>query len=248
MTGPAQGAVLVLGARSDMGVAIAHRFARAGHPLWLAGRDVEAMAADAADIGLRHGVDTRTLAFDALDVAGHAAFVAALPAVPAVVVCCVGLLGDQAESQRDAAAASLVLRSNFEGPALALEALAEPMAAAGGGSIVGIGSVAGERGRASNYVYGAAKAGFAAYLSGLRNRLAGRGVQVLTVLPGYVATRMTAGMTLPPALTAQPAEVGEAVYRAVIAGRDVIHVRPVWGLIMAIIRALPETLFKRLKL
>jgi short-subunit dehydrogenase len=138
-----------------------------------------------------------------------------------------------------------VIRSNFEGPAMALAELANRFEARGSGVLVGISSVAGERGRASNYVYGAAKAGFTAYLSGLRNRLAKRGVHVVTVLPGFVATRMTEGMDLPARLTAQPGEVAEAVLRAVERRRDVIYVRPVWRVVMGIIRAMPEPVFKR---
>ena len=118
----------------------------------------------------------------------------------------------------------------------------------GGGTIIGISSVAGERGRASNYIYGSAKAGFSAFLSGLRNRLFRKGVRVITVKPGFVATRMTEGMALPKALTAHPEEVGAAVVQAERHRRDVVYVRPIWRLIMLVIRLLPEGLFKRLSL
>ena len=114
--------------------------------------------------------------------------------------------------------------------------------------IVGISSVAGDRGRGSNYIYGSAKAGFTAYLAGLRNRLAGEGVHVLTVKPGFVATAMTEGLDLPAPLTAQPEELGAAVLRAVAKKRNVIYTRPVWRLIMGVIRAIPEPIFKKLSL
>ena len=114
--------------------------------------------------------------------------------------------------------------------------------------IIGVGSVAGDRGRASNYyVYGSAKVGFGAFLSGLRNRLAKAGVHVLTVKPGFVRTKMTEGLKLPAALTAQPQEVAEAVFRAAAHGRDGIYVKARWRLIMAIIGLIPEKIFKRLK-
>lgn len=240
--------VLILGARSDMARAIARRFAKAGGTIRLAARDSEALQADSADLALRFGVATSVHTFDALDIAGLAAFAAALPELPDVVVCAVGAMEDQVRLQDDPVASAAVLRTNFEGPALVLGHFAGLFEARGRGVIVGISSVAGERGRASNYVYGAAKAGFTAFLSGLRNRLAGRGVQVVTVLPGFVATRMTEGMDLPRRLTAQPEEVAEAAYRAVRRRRDVVYVRPIWRLIMAVIRALPEWLFKRTKL
>lgn len=240
--------VLILGARSDIGLAVAHRFAAAGHPIQLAARAPETLEADRADLALRHGVAVTLHTFDVLDTASHPGFVADLGTLPQIAVCAVGLMGEQAGSQIDPAAAALVLRSNFEGPAAILGLLANRFEARGSGTIVGISSVAGNRGRATNYVYGSAKAGFTAWLSGLRNRLAKKGVHVLTVLPGFVATRMTAGLDLPAKLTAQPAEVAEAVFRAVTAGRNVIYVRPVWALIMTIIRNIPESLFKRMKL
>lgn len=240
--------VLILGARSDIGMAVAHRFAAAGHPIQLAARAPETLEADGSDLRLRHGVPVTLHAFDVLDTASHQSFVAGLNPLPQVVVCAVGLMGEQAISERDPVAAARVLRSNFEGPASILALLANRFEARGSGTLVGISSVAGERGRATNYVYGAAKAGFTAWLSGLRNRLAKRGVHVLTVLPGFVATRMTAGMDLPAKLTAQPAEVAGAIYRAVQSSRNVIYVKPVWALIMAIIRNIPERVFKGMKL
>jgi short-subunit dehydrogenase len=165
------------------------------------------------------------------------------------VVCVVGELGDQARAQVDLGHATLVLRTNFEGPALLLGLFAERFAARGSGTLVGVSSVAGDRGRASNYVYGSAKAGFTAFLSGLRNRLAPAGVKVVTTKPGFVRTRMTAGMKLPPVLTAEPDEVARAIIAAADAkGRDVVYVRGIWWMVMTIICGIPERIFKRLRL
>ena len=138
------------------------------------------------------------------------------------------------------------MRTNYLGPALLMGALAERFERRGSGVLVGVSSVAGERGRAANYVYGSAKAGFTAFLSGLRNRLATPGVHVVTVKPGYVRTRMTAGRELPEPLTARPDEVAAATVNAIRRRRHVIYVRPVWRLIMLLVRALPEPIFKRL--
>ncbi|AXQ95945.1 SDR family oxidoreductase (plasmid) [Cereibacter azotoformans] len=240
--------VLILGAGSDIARAIARRLAADGHPLQLAARDAARLEADRRDLELRHAVAVTLHEFDACDIAAIPAFLDGLPALPGIAVSAVGLLGAQAASERDPAAALAVLRTNFEGPAMVFAELANRMEAQGRGTLVGISSVAGDRGRATNYIYGAAKAGYTAFLSGLRNRLARKGVQVITVLPGFVATRMTEGMNLPARLTARPEEVAEAVARAIGRRQDVIYVRPVWRLIMAIIRALPEALFKRLKL
>jgi short-subunit dehydrogenase len=241
MTGP----VLILGARSDIARATARAFAAIGHPIQLAARDAETMAADQADLQTRFGVAVTLHDFDALDTGSHDAFVDTLPALPQIVVCAVGVLGDQTENEDDTAAARNVMRSNFEGPALMLGVLANRFAVRGSGTVVGISSVAGDRGRASNYVYGAAKAGFAAFLSGLRNRLAKQGVHVVTVLPGFVNTAMTAGIDTPALLTAEPAEVADAIVKAVKRSRNVIYVRRIWWLVMAIIRNIPEPVFKK---
>jgi short-subunit dehydrogenase len=240
--------VLILGGRSDIGLAIAHRFAAAGHPVQLAARQANTLAADKADIEVRHGVAVSLHELDILVPDSFSAFVDGLPALPGIAVCVVGLLGDQAVAQTDLAAATRTLRSNFEGPALLTGLLASRFEQRGGGTLVGVSSVAGERGRASNYVYGSAKAGYTAFLSGLRNRLAKKNVHVLTVVPGFVATRMTEGMDLPARLTASPQEVAEAVFKGVAAARNVIYVKPIWRPIMAAIRALPERMFKGMSL
>ena len=242
------GTVLVLGGRSDIGRAIATRFAKAGHAIVLAARDAETLEPVRADLAVRHDVAVTLAEFDVLRTDRMAGFADALDPAPQIVVSVVGVMGTQAESERDPDAAALVMRANYEGPALILGLFAERMVPAGRGTLVGVSSVAGDRGRASNYVYGSAKAGLTAFLSGLRNRLNGTGIHVITVKPGFVATRMTEGMDTPAALTAQPAEVGEAVYRAVTRGRDVIYVRPVWRVVMGIIQALPEVVFKKTSL
>ncbi|MEL7105727.1 MAG: SDR family oxidoreductase [Pseudomonadota bacterium] len=240
--------VLILGARSDIGKAAAHAFAALGHPIQLAARRVETLETDRSDIAVRHNVEVSLHEFDALDTASHAGFVDALPALPDTAICVVGLMGEQSENERDLDLAAQVMRSNYEGPASILSVLANRFEERGHGTLVGISSVAGLRGRATNYVYGSAKAGFTAFLSGLRNRLAKTGVHVVTVLPGFVATQMTEGLDLPEKLTAQPSEVGEAIAAAVQKKRNIVYVRRIWQLVMLIIRNIPEPIFKKLKL
>ena len=239
---------LILGARSDIGKAVAHKFAALGHPVQLAARNAASLEADKTDMELRYRVAVSLHDFDALALDTHDSFVAALPELPRIAVCAVGLMGQQAENERDVTTAARVIRSNFEGPASILAILANRFEERGSGTIVGISSVAGDRGRATNYVYGSAKAGFTAFLSGLRNRLAKRGVHVVTILPGFVATQMTEGMDLPAKLTAEPNEVADAIARAVERRKDVIYVRPIWRLIMLIIRTIPERIFKGMKI
>lgn len=116
------------------------------------------------------------------------------------------------------------------------------------GTIIGLSSVAGERGRQSNFIYGSAKAGFTAYLSGLRNYLFHKKINVITIKPGFMATKMTEGLPLNPKLTATPKEAAEGIYKAFKKRKDVAYILPVWSVIMLIIRNIPEFIFKKLKL
>lgn len=241
-------AVLILGARSDIGMAVAHRFAAQGYRVQLAARDAASLETDKSDIEVRHGASVTLHEFDALATQTHAAFVAGLPELPAIAVCAVGLLGDQTASERDAKSAIQVMRSNYEGPASILAELANRFVERGSGTLVGISSVAGLRGRATNYVYGSAKAALTTFLSGLRNRLARHDVHVVTILPGFVATRMTEHMDLPKLMTARPQEVAEAIHRAAEKKYNIIYVRPVWRVVMSAIKLIPESVFKKMRL
>ncbi|MEN3974110.1 SDR family oxidoreductase [Emcibacter sp. SYSU 3D8] len=244
-----QRTVLVLGGTSDIGFAIARRYAEQGWTVLLAARDADRAERNANDLRLRYRGEAVAVAFDALSLEFHARFLDGLGMLPDTAVCVIGVLGDQARAEADPDHAAAILRANFEGPALLLGEIARRMAARGRGTIVGVSSVAGDRGRGSNYVYGSAKAGLTAFLSGLRNRFAGQGVHVMTVKPGFVRTAMTEGMKLPGQITAEPGQVGRAVYRAAEKSRrNVIYVLPVWRLIMLIIGHIPEFLFKKLKL
>jgi short-subunit dehydrogenase len=159
-----------------------------------------------------------------------------------------GYLGDQSKAETNWEEARRIIDTNYTGCVSILNVVAEAYAKKGAGTIVGISSVAGDRGRQSNYIYGSAKAGFTAYLSGLRNRLFKQKVNVITVKPGFVNTKMTAGLKLPPGLTAQPDQVAKRVGAAVSSGKSVVYVLPIWALVMLVIRCLPEFIFKRLKL
>lgn len=245
----AQQTVLILGGTSDIARATALAFARHNWGVRLAGRTLSELQREAADISARTTCQVTVHPFDVLDTGSFVEFADGLPDLPDVVISVVGLLGEQARAEVDFDHAKEIIRSNYEGPALILSLFAERFVARGHGTIIGISSVAGDRGRGSNYVYGSAKAGFSAFLSGLRNRLAISGnIHVMTVKPGFVRTRMTEDMKLPPLLTAAPAEVGEAVFKALGRRKDVIYVRPIWSLVMLIIRLMPERIFKRLKL
>ena len=240
--------VLLVGSTSDIGRAAARAYAEAGYGIMLAARDPQRAQRDADDIATRSGHPVELHVLDVLDTNALAGFVEKLSPLPHTVVCLVGELGEQTRAETDLAHAAHIIQTNFTAPALLLGLFARDFQKRGFGTIIGVSSVAGDRGRASNYLYGSAKAGFSAFLSGLRNRLNGYGVKVITVKPGFVRTRMTAGLKLPPLLTAEADEVGRAILQAGEKGRDVVYVRPIWRVVMAIIRAMPEAVFKRLKI
>ena len=236
--------VLIIAAGSDIGAALAQGYAARGCELILTSRDPATLATLRSDLELRHRVGVKLVACDVVTTDPDA-FFDGLGVVPGTVVMVAGLLGEQLTAAADTAHADAIMATNYNGPARLLLAAARRMA---GGSIIGISSVAGDRGRASNFVYGSAKAGFSAFLSGLRNAHFKAGLHVMTVKPGFVATKMTAGIDLPPLLTAQPRDVAEAIIKAQLRGRNVIYTKSLWWLIMTIIRHIPEAIFKRLSL
>ena len=240
--------VLILGATSDIAQAIARTFAGNQYALQLAARDPLSLENLASDLRIRFQVDVQTLAFDATHFSEHADFYRQLSPPPSVVIAVFGYLGDQEKGQRVWEEAYAILQTNYTGAVSILNIVAEDFAHKKAGVIVGISSVAGDRGRGSNYLYGSAKAGLSAYLSGLRNRMAGVGVRVITVKPGFVDTRMTEDLDLPPLLTAPPKSVAEDVFKAVNGKKDVIYTRWFWRWIMLAIKLIPEKIFKKLTL
>jgi len=240
--------VLILGATSDMGFAIAKKFAANGFAIQLAARKPAQLAAYKSDIEVRFNVACSVHQFDVLDFASHANFYNSLEQKPDVTICVIGYMKDNEKVIEDWSETLTTINTNFTGAVSILNIIAADYANKGAGTIVGISSVAGNRGRGSNYIYGSAKAGFTAYLSGLRNKYFKNGVHVLTVLPGFVNTKMTENLNLPKPLTAQPDEVGTAVYNAVEKKKNTVYVKWFWQWIMLIITSVPEGIFKKMKL
>jgi short-subunit dehydrogenase len=242
--------VLILGATSAIASALAREFAAHKIDLVLGGRDQEELGALASDLNLRYGVRAGVLFFDALDTAAHAStlrsFLSGAGDALEGVVVCMGYLGDQAKGQSDWEEARRILETNFTGCVSALNILANHFESKRAGFICAISSVAGDRGRQSNYLYGAAKGGLSTYLQGLRNRLFHANVNVITVKPGFVDTRMTYGR---PGLflLASPESVAKSIFRAIAQGKDVVYLPWFWRFIMLIVQSIPEAIFKRLR-
>ncbi len=171
------------------------------------------------------------------------------PIESSLLFCAVGYLGlDTEEGLFDHKNTARVLDINYARLIPLLTHFAEKMERRRNGTMIVLSSVAGERGRQSNFIYGSAKAGLTAYLSGLRNYMHSRRVHVMTVKPGFMRTKMTEGLPLTPVLTAEPAQAAKSIFKAFKNKRKVVYVLPVWRMIMFIIRHIPEFIFVKLKL
>jgi short-subunit dehydrogenase len=241
----------IFGATSDIAVAFARRQAERGARLVLVGRDQPMLEAAADDLRVRGAGDVVVQTADFGDLA-------ALPAVATaawsacdgldVALIAYGVLPDQARAEHDAAEAARSHLVNFVSPCLLAGELANRFEARRCGTIAVITSVAGDRGRRSNAIYGAAKGGLQIYLSGLRHRLFAAGVAVLDVRPGFVATKMTAHLPQGGPLWSAPARVAADIERAIARRRAVLYTPWFWRFIMAIIRGLPRAVFHRTRL
>ncbi len=242
--------VLVLGGGSDIGLAIARRLAapRRGRVV-LAGRDPHRLHEPAEALRAAGAGTVETALFDADDTDTHPGAIDALFAGGDldVAVLAAGVLGDQEAAERDPRVAVDVLHTNFTGCASAALCVARRLRAQGHGTLVVLSSVAGERVRRSNFVYGASKAGLDGFALALGDSLVGSGARVVVVRPGFVTTKMTAGRAAVP-FSSTAEEVAAAVDAAIRRGREVVWVPAVLRPVMVVLRHLPRALFRRLPL
>jgi len=242
--------VIVLGGSSEIGVAIAARLARARRAtVVLAGRRPEVLEASARVLERAGAGRVETMAFDADDTAEHEAFVdkvAGLIGDIDVVILAFGLLGDQAADEAGGDGAVRVGRTNYVGAVSVGLAVARRLREQGHGTLIVLSSVAGERVRRANFIYGSSKAGLDGFAQGLGDSLAGSGAGVLIVRPGFVRTKMTAGMA-PPPLSTTAEDVAEATARALDRGQEIVWVPGTLRWLMLAVRHLPRPVFRRLK-
>jgi decaprenylphospho-beta-D-erythro-pentofuranosid-2-ulose 2-reductase len=243
-------AVAIFGATSRLARRLADTYAAAGYPLYLAARDTPEAERTAADLRVRHNITAVAGPFDAADIDQHGALIDRIVSDVGPIEIAIIVFGDMEPGQDHADLARLrrVIDRNYTGAAALAEVLAEHMLHRGSGSIVGISSVAGDRGRASNYLYGSAKGAWSLFLQGLRNRLFSAHVHVMTAKLGFLDTRMTFGMKLPPLPVASPEDAAKAIFHAQQRKVDVLYYPAYWRLVMGVIGAIPEALFKRLSL
>lgn len=242
--------VLIVGATSAIAEATARRFAARGHSLYLLARNGERLESLAADLKVRGAARVFHAPFEANDLDAQEALLARvdseLGGIDQVLVAH-GTLGDQKACEASVEATLQELNTNALSVIALLTRLANRFEAQRHGCIAVIGSVAGDRGRQSNYVYGTAKGALAIFLQGLRNRLAKSHVQVLTIKPGFVDTPMTAAFPKGP-LWASPEKIAADIERAIERKRNVLYTPFFWWPIMAVIKSVPEMIFKRLSL
>jgi short-subunit dehydrogenase len=239
--------LLILGANSDIAEQVAYHAAANKIILTLGGRSIEKLRALQSDIEAKHEAKVYVTEFDADHIESHQSFYDNLSKKPDAVLCAFGILGDQKLAEKDNSWQNII-KTNFTGAVSILNIIANDFEKKEHGFIAAISSVAGDRGRQSNYFYGAAKAGLSTYLSGLRNRMHQHNVGVLTIKPGFVNTKMIDGLNTPGLLTVEPEKLGKAILNGMNKNKDEIYFKPIWWFIMRIIKSIPENIFKKMKL
>ncbi|MDT9688749.1 decaprenylphospho-beta-D-erythro-pentofuranosid-2-ulose 2-reductase [Streptomyces sp. P9(2023)] len=239
--------LLLLGGTSEIGLATARRLiARRTRTVWLAGRPSPALTA-AADSLRALGAEVRTVPFDALDTESHAERLGKIFTEGDIdlVLLAFGILGDQAHDEADPLAAVRVAQTNYTGAVSAGLICAGALQAQGHGSLVVLSSVAGERARRANFIYGSSKAGLDAFAQGLGDALQGTGVHVMVVRPGFVRSRMTAGLEEAP-LATTPEAVALAIELGLRRRSETVWVPGALRVVMSALRHVPRPVFRRL--
>ena len=239
---------LILGATSDIGMAIARKFASRKFDIQLAARRPDQLQPLQSDISIRYGRSCSIHAFDALHYESHASFFNSLVPRPDITICVFGILDEEELAFDDWAITERMINTNYTGAVSILNIAAKYYISQHDGTIIGISSVAGDRGRASKLIYASAKAAFTTYLAGLRNKCFREKVHVMTVQPGFVYSKMTENQPLPKPITSTPAEVAEIIYKAYGKKKNIVYVKWFWRYIMLIIKNIPEFQFKKMKL
>ncbi|MDF1765119.1 MAG: SDR family oxidoreductase [Gammaproteobacteria bacterium] len=240
--------VLLIGANSAIATAVARRYALRGAALFLAGRDQSRLTALSQDLLVRGAAAASTFDIDLTDTGRHRELISAAQSTLGridLALLCHGQLPDQAACERDFSTYHASLEVNVVSSLSLLTELANTLESEGSGTIAVITSVAGDRGRRSNYAYGASKAMLSTYLQGLRGRLHTSGVNVVDLRPGLVDSPMTRALKKGP-LFSSPDRVATSIVNGIDRGRSVVYAPGYWRLIMFIVRSIPERLFKRL--
>jgi len=240
--------VFIVGAKSDIARETARVYAKNGYNLYLGARNVAQLKEFQNDLEVRSGSSVELIELDITAYETHQSIYDSLSEKPLGVVVVSGYMTEQHKAEKEWNESLNTISVNYTGAVSFLNIVANDFESQKRGFIVGVSSVAGDRGRKTNYIYGSAKAAFSTYLSGLRNRLHESNVSVLTVKPGFVNTKMTEGLALPEKLTAEPSAVAEDIYKAQQSGKNTLYTKWIWFYIMLIIKHIPEFIFKKLSI
>lgn len=237
--------ILILGGKSKVGIAIAKQFASKGYNILSAGRQINTLNNLKDNISEKYNIEFQLIEFDILEYEKFNSFIKSLSLRPCAIICVIGKLDKVDSSVSQVLEKNIVLQTNYVGPALLLDMFAEEFSKEQENlSIIGISSVAGERGRASNYFYGSAKSGFTQYLSGLRQKYNLTNINVITIKPGFIDTEMIADLTPPKFLVTEPDELARMIYIAYKKNKLIVYTR-YWKYIMLLIKIIPESIFKK---
>ena len=240
--------ILIVGSLSDIAKSVANKFGENNYDLLLTSRNLENLKVQAEDLKSKYNVNVNYYKLDILDIEDHQNLINNLSRLPDIILCAVGYMGKQKDCENKLKSRSEVIRTNFEGPVHLISEFANLFEKRGSGTIVGISSVAGIRGKKSNYIYGSAKSGLTTFLSGLRNRLYEKNVKVITVLPGTVYTKMTVNIKLPKLISSYPDKIALDIFNGIKREKNVIYTLAIWKYIMKIINLIPESIFKKTNL
>lgn len=240
--------ILIIGANSDIAKEIAIKYIKNGYNLYLAARNSINLNSFASDLSIRYDKNVELIDLDILDFSSHQNIYKSINIKPLGLIFVVGYLGEQELAESNFIETKKIIDTNYTGPVSLINIVSNDFEKRKSGFIIGISSVAGDRGRKSNFIYGSAKSAFTTYLSGLRNRLYASNIHVLTVKPGFVSTKMTKDLNLPKKLTADPKDVANDIFKSQQSKKNILYTGWYWRWIMLIIKTIPEFQFKKMSI
>jgi short-subunit dehydrogenase len=240
--------VLIFGATSDIAQELAKQYAQRKADVTLLGIDTAMLAPFKADLEIRYSVKIKLVEFDILNYSAPDVSLISLIDSSDVSIMLIGYLGDQDKADENDNELLRIINLNYVKVVEVISQIQRIYVNKKSGLIAGVSSVAGDRGKQSNFAYGSAKAGLSVYLDGLRNRLYPKGIHVLTIKPGFMATKMTEHMDLPKPLTASPKAAAKAIINAIDKKKNKIYINWIWKYLMMVIKTIPEPVFKKMKM
>ncbi len=240
--------ILIFGASSDISKELARQYAQQNDNVTLLGTGVQRLEPLKLDIEIRNKVKVDLFEFDILKYNNSNEKIKKLINQSDISIMLIGYLGNQNEADENDDELARIVNLNYFKVIEVLNLIQRTYVSKQTGIIAGVSSVAGDRGKQSNFAYGSAKAGLSVYLDGLRNRLYPKGVHVVTIKPGFMATKMTKDLNLPKILTASPQKAAKTIIKAIAKRKNKVFVNWMWKYIMIIIRAIPEPVFKKMKM